>query len=70
MGERGVPELFDMLIYYFKHQKEGLNAEGLFRKSVSIDEEEEAMARLKKADYNFLEKVKNPHIVASKSHPM
>ena len=56
-----------MLIYYFKHHSNGLNAEGLFRKSVSILDEEEAMQKLKKGDYNFLEKVDNPHLVASNS---
>lgn len=36
LGESGVPEIFEMLVFYFKHHEEGLNAEGLFRKSVSI----------------------------------
>ena len=39
----GIPELFEMLIFYFKHHQSGLNEEGLFRKSVSILDEEEAM---------------------------
>ena len=69
LDERGVPELLDMLIFYFKEHPEGLKAEGLFRKSVSIVEEEEALRKLKQADYNFLEKVENPHLPASTPVP-
>lgn len=43
-----------MLIYYFQHHEEGLNAEGLFRKSVSIIDEEDALEKLNKGNYNFL----------------
>lgn len=57
--------MFDMLIYYFKHHEDGLNAEGLFRKSVSIVDEEQALEKLHKGNYNFLEKVQNPHLPAS-----
>ena len=46
-----------MLIYYFQHHEEGLNAEGLFRKSVSIIDEEDALEKLNKGNYNFLSKV-------------
>lgn len=39
---------------YFKHHQEGLKAEGLFRKSVSILEEEDAMEQMKNKNYNLL----------------
>lgn len=54
-----------MLIFYFKQHKEGLNSEGIFRKSVSILEEEEAMHELSNKNYNYLDKISDPHVVAS-----
>lgn len=39
--------------------------EGLFRKSVSIDDETEILGELDRKNYNYLQQVTNPHIIAS-----
>jgi len=57
--------VLEMLIFYFKHKPAGLLEEGIFRKSVSIDEENDALYQLSQENYNCLDNIKNPHIVAS-----
>jgi hypothetical protein len=36
-SERGIPEVFEVLIHYFREHSEQLDEEGLFRKSVNIE---------------------------------
>jgi hypothetical protein len=36
----GVPIVLEMLIFYFKGNPDGLSSEGIFRKSVAVDEEQ------------------------------
>ena len=55
-----------MLIYYFKVHPDGLKLEGLFRKSVSIDEENRLLEEISNQNYECLLEVQNPHIIASK----
>jgi hypothetical protein len=55
-----------MLVCYFDVHKECLKEEGLFRRSVSVDDEKETIQQLQAKDYNCLMEIKNPHIVASK----
>jgi hypothetical protein len=37
VGDLGIPIIIQLLIYYFRAKPEGLDEEGIFRKSVSID---------------------------------
>ena len=39
MGETGAPLIIELLFIYFSKHPEGLRSEGLFRKSVGIEEE-------------------------------
>lgn len=55
----------EVLIFYFKTHPEGLRLEGLFRKSVSIDEENETLAELANQNYDCLLTITNAHIVAN-----
>lgn len=57
-----------MLVFYFDAHKEGLELEGLFRKSVSIDEEKETIYQILQKNYDYLLDVKNPHIIASRTN--
>lgn len=43
-----------MLIFYFDSHEDGLNLEGLFRKSVSIDEENETIREVLSNNYDYL----------------
>lgn len=54
-----------MLVFYFDSHKEGLELEGIFRKSVSIDEENETITQILSKNYDYLLDVENPHIIAS-----
>ena len=65
MGKHGIPIVLEILIYYFKTKPKGLLLEGLFRKSVSIDEENELLAQISNKNYDSLLEVGNPHIIAS-----
>lgn len=55
----------ELLMFYFNDRGETLRSEGIFRKSVSIDDETEILGELRLKNYNFIEKVKNPHVIAS-----
>jgi hypothetical protein len=68
MGKHGIPIVLEILIYYFKTKPKGLLLEGLFRKSVSIDEENELLAQISNKNYDSLLEVGNPHIIASTNH--
>jgi hypothetical protein len=54
-----------VLVCYFKTHKEGLKEEGLFRKSVSIEEENEMLGELSSKNYDYLLRITNPHLIAS-----
>jgi hypothetical protein len=54
-----------MLIYFFSNSNEALKLEGLFRKSVVIDEERELVTQLSNQNYNYLSTVTDPHLIAS-----
>lgn len=56
-----------MLIFYFDCHKEGLLLEGIFRKSVSIDDENETINEILEKNYDCILEVENPHIIASTS---
>lgn len=56
-----------MLIYYFEAFPDGKFLEGLFRKSVSVDEENETIEKIMEKNYDYLLEVKNPHVIASKT---
>jgi len=43
LGEFGIPTIIQLLIHYFRTKPDGLREEGIFRKSVSIDEENETL---------------------------
>lgn len=66
MSEIGVPIILKMLIFYFRNNEEHAKLEGLFRKSVSIDEETEIIEKIREHNYDYLLSVENPHIIASK----
>jgi hypothetical protein len=53
------------LVAYFICTPERLKEEGLFRKSVSIDDINEASLELYKGNYEFINEIDNPHLVAS-----
>jgi hypothetical protein len=53
------------LIHYFRSKPQGLDQEGIFRKSVSIDEENETLEELSKRNYEYLEHIENPFLIAS-----
>ncbi len=38
LGDIGIPIIIQLLIHYFRTKPQGLDEEGIFRKSVSIDE--------------------------------
>lgn len=57
--------ILELLLYFFDDREEALQVEGLFRKSVSIDDETEILGELEKRNYNYLQQVSNPHIIAS-----
>ena len=61
-----VPVILRLLINYLQMRPEALGEEGIFRRSVSIDDEEEAISHLYRGDYDFFQKLDNPHIAASK----
>ena len=65
VGDIGIPVIIQLLIHYFRSKPEGLDEEGIFRKSVSIDEENETLGELSKRNYNYLEQITNPHLIAS-----
>ena len=50
-GELGIPKILELLVAYFKQKPEGLNSEGIFRKSVSIDEENYILEQLGSKNY-------------------
>ncbi len=54
LGELGIPVIIQLLICYFKEKPAGLSEEGIFRKSVSLDEENETLAELSKRNYEYL----------------
>lgn len=54
-----------MLIHYFRRKPEGLSEEGIFRKSVSIDEQNETLTELCKRNYDYLAQITNCHLIAS-----
>lgn len=54
------------LVLYMKMNPSFLAQEGIFRKSVSIDEEKEAAAHLHSEDYDYLQSISNGYLVASK----
>lgn len=54
-----------MLVFYFKTNEDYMKEEGLFRKSVSIDEETETIKKIMEQNYDYLLEIKNPHIIAS-----
>ena len=57
--------ILEMLIYFFNNNDKALKLEGLFRKSVSIDEETEILKQLSNQNYNYLASIKDPHTIAS-----
>ena len=65
MSKLGIPIVLEIFIYYFKTHPEGLLVEGLFRKSVSIDDENELLIKISCKNYDCLLEVENPHIIAS-----
>ena len=65
VGQTGAPLPLELLIYYFNEREDSLKLEGIFRKSVSIDDEIEILAELDNKNYNFVDTVTNPHVIAS-----
>lgn len=70
ISEIGVPIILKMLVFYLESHEEALSLEGIFRKSVSIDEEDHTIAKLLANNYDYLMEVKNPHVIASTPPPM
>jgi hypothetical protein len=66
LGPTGAPVILEMLIYYFNNKEEYLKEEGLFRKNVSVEDEASILNELNKKNYNYLETVTDPHLIASK----
>jgi hypothetical protein len=50
---------------YFKEKPASLLQEGIFRKSVSIDEENETLEELSRRNFAYLQQITNPHLIAS-----
>ena len=65
LNDLGIPIILQVLIYYFRNKPSGLKEEGIFRKSVSVDEENETLTELGKRHYDYLDSITNPHLVAS-----
>ena len=63
-GETGIPKILEVLINYFKTNPEGLKCEGIFRKSVSIDEENYILEQLGQRNYDYLSTIENPFLIA------
>jgi hypothetical protein len=53
------------LVLYMKMNPDFLRQQGIFRKSVSIDEETEAMTHIQNQNYDYLQNITNPYLVAS-----
>jgi hypothetical protein len=68
VGPTGAPIILEMLIYHISNNPDYLKVEGLFRKSVSIDDEVEILHELNAKNYDFLLGVTNPHLIASTFH--
>ena len=64
ISEIGVPSLLKTLVLYMKMNPDFLVQEGIFRRSVSIDEEREAAAHLHSQDYEYLQSISNAYLVA------
>ena len=52
------------MISYFKINPQGLELEGIFRKSASIDEENYILEQLGMRNYDYLSTIENPYLVA------
>lgn len=65
MSEIGVPVILKLMIMYLKIRPDFLNEEGIFRKSVAIDEEYDAITELYSGNLNYIQNITNPHLVAS-----
>lgn len=65
LGEMGIPRVLQLLIGYFKEKPHMLIQEGIFRKSVSIDEENQTLEELSSRNFGYLEQITNPHLIAS-----
>lgn len=65
VGELGIPTILQVLVGYFRSRPESLNEEGIFRKCVSIDEENETLGELCKRNYEYLESITNVHLIGS-----
>lgn len=61
----GIPRVLQLLVGYFKEKPHMLLQEGIFRKSVSIDEENETLEELSSRNFGYLEQITNPHLIAS-----
>lgn len=65
LGELGIPVILQLLVGYFATKPQELKSEGIFRKSVSVDEQEETLKELSNRNYEYLDEITNPHLVAS-----
>jgi hypothetical protein len=65
LGELGIPMVLQLLVGYFKEKPQSLLQEGIFRKSVSIDEENETLGELSGRNFGYLQQITNPHLIAS-----
>ncbi len=61
----GIPMVLQLLVGYFKEKPTALLHEGIFRKSVSIDEENETLEELSSRNFGYLQQITNPHLIAS-----
>lgn len=65
MGPTGAPIILEILVNFLGNNPEYLKVEGLFRKSVSIDDKIEILHELNAKNYEFLSGVTDPHLIAS-----
>lgn len=61
----GIPMVLQLLVGYFKEKPSALLQEGIFRKSVSVDEENETLQELSSRNFAYLHQITNPHLIAS-----
>ena len=61
--------MLELLLCFFNDNDALLQLEGLFRKSVSIDEENEILMELNSRNYEYMTEVEDPHVIASTPYP-
>ena len=60
-----MPVVLKMMVMYLQSKEHFLSEEGIFRKAVAIDEQQEAVRQIFGGrNYNYIQTIENPHLVA------